>query len=831
MKFVEIIEALKRESMNYQSHVMNDNSYHIRNLLTDSRNLFQPSETLFFAIHSKHGNDGHRYLDDLYNRGIRNFIVEYIPDDFSNKKDINLIKVSNTVEALSTIGKMHRINTEKLVAITGSKGKTTLKETIFRLLETVKRISRSPRSYNSKIGVPLSLWQIPPKTEMTIIEAGISRQGEMKPLTNLIEPDIVIITNLDDTHSEGFPDKESKAEEKLLLADNKNVRKIIYPKDDLIIADIVEKKYAEKELISWSMNDPAADVFVTAISSWPDKRKEINYKWKDKDYTILVQAEKDYEIENAVSALAFMLSEGISREIIEERFSKLQTIGTRLNVSNGINGCSVILDSYTSDFSSLPPVIDFMRRRRMPSQSMTLILSDICHETENLEEAFKNISNLIKEGGISRFIGIGGNIKKYSSIFPADAVFFDDTQDFLRNFSAADFVDELILLKGAPEFNFGEIFRILEARKHETVLEVNLDAIVRNYNYFRSLVSSETGIIVMVKAFGYGVGSYEIAKTLQDCGASYLAVAVLDEGVDLRKNGIVMPVMIMNPRSANYNALFSNRLEPVVYSMSMLKEILTEAKKNSVTDYPIHIKLDTGMHRMGFMEGELKELIEVLSSTSLLRVKSVFSHLATADCVDMDEFTIRQLVLFDKMSSYIKEGLGYEVKRHILNSAGIIRFHEYQYDLVRLGIGLYGANTLPANIEKPLSTVATLRTIIVCIREIEKGEAVGYSRKGMADRKMRIATLPIGYADGMNRRFGNGRIKVLVNGQEASTIGNICMDATMIDVTDIECVEGDSVEIFGETMPLQRLADSIDTIPYEILTSVSPRVKRIYYRE
>ena len=796
----------------------------IESLETDSRNHFNPATALFFAIQTPGGNDGHNYINQLYLRGVRNFVVEDLPD-LSKYPGSNFIKTPNSIKALAYLGKAHRNNAGQVVAISGSRGKTTVKEMIFQMMEPFKKISRSPRSYNSKIGVPLSLWQIKPDTDVAIIEAGISKRGEMDSLRDLIDPEIVIFTNIGDAHSQGFDSYREKTLEKAKLAGGKNVRTVIYPYDDLNLREILKSSDKEKKVVRWSLKNPEVELYVKYIEGL------LTYSWEGNQYTFPVKIEKPFDLENVVTTLAFMLVEGIEHSEIAKRFKNLHHIGTRLNVSEGINGCSVILDSYTSDLSSLAPAIDFMNRRKNPGQSPVLIMSDLHHEAGNVEDLYLEMAKMVKDTQISRFIGIGEKLLKYSGFFPSHSKFFKDTASFLSEINATDFNDEIILLKGGPEFNFEKIHELLEAKKHETVLEVNLDALLKNYNYFRSKIPSTTGIIAMVKASGYGAGSYEIAKTLQDAGASYLAVAALDEGIDLRKNGIEMPVMVMNPRAANYRALFINRLEPVIYSLSMLESLIEASERHLQGVYPVHIKLDTGMHRMGFLPDELDRVIEMLSTSQHIKVASIFSHLATADCLDMDEFTMTQLHRFEVMSGKLIDGLGYDVKRHILNSAGILRFPEYHYDLVRLGIGLYGAETLPRDIEAPLATVSTLRTVIICIREIENGEAVGYSRKGKINKKSRIATIPIGYADGMNRRFGNGAISVIVNGQKVPTIGNICMDATMIDVTGIDCKEGDSVEIFGENMSVQALADTLGTIPYEILTSVSPRVKRIYFRE
>lgn len=829
MTLYEIVGHVK-ENRNLKKIILNGEDRETDTLLTDSRNLFNPGSSLFFAIRTPRGNDGHNFLNTLYDLGVRNFVVEYLPDDFKGLPDSNILMVEDTVNMLSAIGSINRDHAKEIVAITGSRGKTTVKEMAFRMMEPFKKISRSPRSYNSRIGVPLSLWQIKPETDLAIIEAGISREGEMKNLASIVNPDVVLFTNIGEAHSEGFKNKERKAEEKSLMAEASNAKVIIYPADDEYISKAIRKYSHGKVMIDWSFQNPSASLYIKEDAQ-KEGRRTLSLIWKGREFKINVALSHDYDRNNIAAVAALLLYENIPLEEIKQRFNVLSHIDTRLNVSEGINGCSVILDSYTSDLSSLMPAIEFMRRRKIPGQSLTLILSDLAHETDDLHNTYEEVSRIISQSGISKFIGIGETIRKFAPLFPPASLFFKDTTEFLNHFDISDFNDEIILLKGSPQNSFAEIYRQLEAKKHETVLEVNLDAMIRNYNYFRHKVPSSTGVIAMVKAFGYGVGSYEIAKTLQDIGAAYLAVAVMDEGIDLRKNGITMPIMIMNPRSVNYQSLFSNRLEPVVYSMQMLTELISQAKKNKQRNYPVHLKLDTGMHRMGFIESELQEVVSIIRDNNNIHMESIFSHLATADCLDMDPFTIAQLELFERMSSFLISELGYEVKRHILNSAGIIRFPRYHYELVRLGIGLYGANTLPPEIEKPLSVVASLKTVIICIRTVDEGEAVGYSRKGKIQSKSRVATLPIGYADGMDRRFGNGNLYVLVNGQPAPTIGNICMDATMIDVTGLECHEGDQVEIFGNNIPLESLAQNLDTIPYEILTSVSPRVKRVYYRE
>ncbi len=801
----------------------------IRHLLTDSRSLESPADSIFFAIPTA-GNDGHRYISELYRKGVRLFVVNKLPADASDMPDADFFVVSDTITALQRIAAARPGFNGNVLAITGSRGKTTLKEWIFQLMEPLSDITRSPRSFNSQIGVPLSLWELEDSTRLAVIEAGISRPGEMKALADCIAPDTVIFTNIGEAHSEGFADDNAKAEEKALLAAGQSTKCVIYCKEHDLMARALAKVAPDAKALTWSLTDPSASLFITATPI--EGGMSLQYIYNGITSTLEAPLVNVPDLENAANALAFMLLSGIDRQIIAERFKHLHKIGTRLNVSEGVNGCTLIHDSYTSDFSSLRPALDFLRRRKTPQQQATVILSDLHHESADTEDLYHNIACLIGNAGIDRLIGVGPAMMQHRDLFGPNALCFRDTAELLLSLSTSDFSDEAILLKGSPEFDFDNIARLIETRTHETVLEVNLDSIVSNYNYFRRHLPVGTGVVCMVKASGYGAGSYEIAKTVQDCGAAYLAVAVLDEGIELRRRGITMPIMVMNPKVMNYKAMFANRLEPEIYSFGMLRDVIREARKNGIKDYPIHIKLDTGMHRMGFIEEELPELMELLENSPEVRAKSTFSHLATADCPDQNDYTELQLARFRRYTDYMQSRSSHPILRHVLNTAGILRYaDEHHYDMARLGIGLYGANTLPHDMERPLAVVSTLRTTIFAIRDWEAGESVGYARRGRLERPSRIATIPIGYADGMNRHFGNGAITVRVNGKDAPTVGNICMDACMIDVTGIDCKVGDSVEIFGQEAPLQRLADVLDTIPYEVLTAISPRVKRVYYRE
>lgn len=786
------------------SGVLDGTDATITSILTDSRSLTSPHHTLFVALETASGN-GHDYISSLYNAGVRAFIVSRNRSLLPPIPDASLIIVDNTLDALQKLAIRKKGNIDKVIAITGSRGKTDMKEWLYILLSDPKTsVARSPRSFNSQIGVPLSMLQIKPATDIAIIEAGISAPGEMQPLTNIIAPDLAVFTTIDNDHDEGFSSRMQKAREKAILATHPNVSTIFYNADSPEFQEIFSNKsqWQGKKIIAWHTNE-------YDFSSLPI-------------YTPTDKA-------NAAGCIAIMRYLNIPEKDIRNRLSKLSPVDTRLNVWEGLHGCSIIYDGYTSDLPSLIPALDFMRRRASDSQSHTLILSDF--EEHSPDSAYSQLANLLQNQKITRFIGVGPEMCRHAALFPPSSQFFPSTKQLWATMSTGDFSNEIILVKGTPDAGLRTIAERLEARTHETLLEVNLDALAANLRRFRERLPHGTKITTMVKANAYGLGSFEVARTMQEQGADYLAVAVLDEGIELRRQGIHMPIMVMNPKVLDYKAIFLYRLEPEIYTLEMLADVINEAKKYRVSNYPVHIKLDTGMHRTGFINSELGEVAKMLNSQTEIKVASIFSHLATADCLDMDKYTLDQIHLFTQMTNTLSNALPYPFMRHILNSAGMVRFPQYAFDMGRLGIGLYGINTLPQPIENDLQTVAALRTIIISIRHWQPGQAIGYGRKGLITRPAKIATIPIGYADGMNRHFGNGAIKVLINGKEAPTIGNICMDACMIDVTDIECKVGDSVEIFGPEMPVERLAQTLNTIPYEILTSISPRVKRVYFRQ
>ncbi|WP_289747105.1 bifunctional UDP-N-acetylmuramoyl-tripeptide:D-alanyl-D-alanine ligase/alanine racemase [Paramuribaculum intestinale] len=805
-----------------------DPDHEISILLTDSRSLTYPDQSIFFAIRTRN-NDGHRYMRDLYDRGVRHFVARHIPDDMASATDAAILLVPSVTRALQDLARAHRSRFDiPVVGITGSRGKTTVKEWLYQLLSSDYSIVRSPRSYNSQIGVPLSIWELDTDTTMAIFEAGISLPDEMTALQGIIKPNIGIITNIGPEHADGFTSLRTKCDEKVILMRDCDV--IIYNGDDRVISEAVSEACIPAKEIAWSTRDSDRPLFISAIRRHRETT-DIDFSYLRTDGSVTIPFTSDADIQNAIHCLALMLYLNRPADITASRISQLAPVATRMEVKEGVNDCLVIYDAYTSDLNSMQPALDFLNRRRTGRRSVTAIISDVMHETLEPQRLYREVARLLTQRGVDRVIGVGEEISANSRYFPADSRFFPSTSVMLSEMSADDFDRELVLVKGASRFHFEMIAEMLEARQHETVLEVNLDALVSNFNLYRSMLRPTTGIICMVKASGYGAGSYELAKTLQAQGAAYMAVAVLDEGVELREAGITMPVMVMNPHVANYKTMFAYRLEPEVYSFGILREIIREGEKCGITDFPVHIKLDTGMHRLGFIPEEIPELIDLLRRQKVVRPHSLFSHLATADCPHLNSYTEGQLKLFDSMCAQIQSAFSHYIMRHILNSAGIVRYPSHQYDMVRLGIGLYGVATLPGGEPAGLRTVSSLRTVIISIREWPAGTTIGYGCRGVCTRRSRIATIPVGYADGIDRHLGNGGMRVWINGHRCPSIGNICMDACMIDVTDADCQVGDRVEIFGDNVPVEDLSDVLDTIPYEMLTSVSTRVKRIYYRE
>ncbi|MBQ9216451.1 MAG: bifunctional UDP-N-acetylmuramoyl-tripeptide:D-alanyl-D-alanine ligase/alanine racemase [Prevotella sp.] len=803
----------------------------IRWLLTDSRSLCFPEETLFFALKTRR-NDGHRYIDDLYRRGVRHFVVEQVPEHYEQVyPQANFLRVPHTLAALQRLAERHRDEFNcPIVGITGSNGKTMVKEWLYQLLLPSQKIVRSPRSYNSQIGVPLSVWLLSEQTEVGIFEAGISQPGEMMALRDIIQPTIGVLTSLGSAHQENFRSMEEKCLEKLELMHD--TQAMVYCSDNDIVSRCIRRMQYKGEKISWSQCDEQAALFVKQLSPVNDQTAtRITYIYNSEENSFVIPFIDEASIENAITCAAVALRLGLTPAQLGDRMPKLEPVAMRLEVKQGQRGCVLINDSYNSDVNSLDIALDFMNRREVAKGlKKTLILSDIFQTGSSPEALYAQVSELAVKRGIEKFIGIGPELTSQADrIQVADKQFFADVNHFLSSDAFSGLRNELILLKGARAFGFDQITEQLEQKVHETILEVNLNAVVDNLNHFRSFLKPETKMVCMIKADGYGAGAVEIAKTLQDQRVDYLAVAVADEGVTLRKAGITANIMIMNPEMTAFKTMFDYDLEPEVYSFRLMDALIKAARKEGITGWPVHIKLDTGMHRLGFDPvDDIFKLIDRLKHQNAIIPRSVFSHFVGSDSDGFDEFSARQFELFKEGSDQLQAAFTHKILRHIDNSAGIEHFPERQLDMCRLGIGLYGVDPRDNHM---LHTVSTLKTTILQLRHVPAGETVGYSRKGVLSRDSVIAAIPIGYADGLNRHLGNRHGYCLVNGQKAEYVGNICMDVAMIDVTDIPCMEGDQVEIFGEHLPVTTLSDTLDTIPYEILTGVSNRVKRVYFQD
>ena len=795
-------------------------------ILTDSRSLCFPEETLFFALKTKR-NDGHKYIADLYRRGVRNFVVSEVPSEASGFEHVNFLKVPNPLKALQRLAARHREKFQvPVIGITGSNGKTVVKEWLYQLLGSSRVVTRSPRSYNSQIGVPLSVWLMNERTEVGIFEAGISEMGEMETLKPIIQPTIGILTNIGGAHQENFPSLQDKCMEKLQLFKDCDV--IIYNGDDEFVSSCVAKSLFTAREIAWSTKDAERPLFIEKILK-DDTGTTVKYRYLGffKEYRIPFI--DDASIENSLHCLAAALYLMVSPEVIAERMLRLEPIAMRMEVKEGKNNCILINDSYNSDFVSLDIALDFMSRRTEDKgRKRTLILSDMLESGQTGKQLYKQIADLAHSRGVDHIIGVGEEISASANRFDIEKHFFRTTTELLESGLLDTLRNEVVLIKGARTFHFDEITDLLELKVHETILEINLNALVDNLNYYRNKLKPETKMVCMVKASAYGAGSFEIAKTLEDQRVDYLAVAVADEGADLRKAGISSPIIIMNPEITAFKTMFDYRLEPEVYSFHLLEELIKAAEREGVTSFPIHVKIDTGMHRLGFVPDEVPRLVERLHRQTAVIPRSVFSHLVGSDAERFDAFTHQQIEAFDRASQMLQEGFKHKILRHICNTAGIERCPEAQFDMVRLGIGLYGIDPYSNRI---LHNVTTLKTTILQIHDVPADETVGYSRKGVLARDSRIAAIPIGYADGLNRHLGNGHAYCLVNGKKAPYVGNICMDVCMVDVTDIDCKEGDKVVVFGDSLPVTVLSDILDTIPYEILTGVSNRVKRVYYQD
>lgn len=802
----------------------------VTRLLTDSRSLSFPEETIFFAIKTKHG-DGHNYVKELYHRGVHNFIVNSTVG-FEELDKANFIIVEDSLKALQNLAAHHRSLFDiPVIGITGSDGKTIVKEWLYQLTAGSYNVTRSPRSYNSQIGVPLSVWKLSDESTLGIFEAGISQIQEMDNLQNIIKPTIGIMTNISSAHQENFSTMQEKCFEKLSLFRKCDI--VIYNADDPLLAGCVTRSHLPSREIAWSCKDPERPLYIKSIEK-DDTGTTVKYNYLTIENSYRIPFLDDASVEDSISCLAAALYLMIPANIIAERMAQLEPVAMRLEVKEGKRGCLIINDSYNSDTASLDIALDFMERRSatLPHLRRTLVLADIKQTGKSANNLYRIVLEYLEERKIEKFIGIGKDICSQAAKFKKSDIechFFENTEALLASHILRDMHNECILIKGSRSFHFEDVSEALEKKVHQTILEVNLSALRDNLNRYRNSLAPSTKTICMVKAGAYGAGALEVGRTLQECNANYLAVAVADEGAELRKDGITTGIIVMNPEPSSYSTLFDNKLEPEVYSFGMLKSLIHAACHEGITDYPIHIKIDTGMHRLGFLPEEIPALIDTLKRQSALTPRSVFSHFAGSDSPLFDKFTKTQIERFEKTANELQGAFKHKILRHICNSAGAERFTGAQYDMVRLGIGLYGIS--PMGEDNTLRPISTLKTIILQLRDVPAEETVGYSRKGRLTRDSRIAALPIGYADGLNRRLGNGKGYCIINGKRAPYIGNICMDVCMVDVTGIECKEGDTVEIFGDNLPVTTVAEWLETIPYEVLTSVSTRIKRVYYSD
>lgn len=807
-----------------------NNDLIITDLLFDSRLIVKPRTSLFFAFKTKR-NDGHKYICELYKKDVRAFVIEnecLIHELSQQCPEATFISTENSLTALQKLTSFHRRQFDiPVIGITGSNGKTIVKEWLYQILSEDFSVTRSPKSYNSQIGVPLSAWQITDNHNIAILEAGISRQNEMSRLREIINPTIGIFTNIGQAHGKNFKDISQKVEEKAKLFQDVDI--LIYCEDHDKIEEHV--KTLNVKTLTWSKKDTTADILITSIDK-NDSFSIIKAICQEKEMEIEIPFSDDASIENAIHCWVTALYLNVNQETIKKRMKLLSPIAMRLELKAGINNCTIIDDSYNSDYNALAIALNFMNQQQYKKKRV-VILSDILQSKQSEEKLYQNIAQLIDSKGITYFIGIGKNISRQRDKFNADSVFYESTDDFIRTHPIDEFHNQLILIKGAREYGFEKISKLLQEKAHETVLEIDIDNLVRNFNYFRSKLDEETKIMVMVKAFAYGSGIFEISNILEFHRADYLTVAYADEGIELRQKGISLPIMVMTPELNTFENIIINDLEPVIYSfrsLSLLEDAIRKTEVSRRKKIGIHIKIDSGMHRLGFLDADIEELIARIKSNDSLVVKSVFSHLAGSDSSEYNDFSMKQIHLFDEMSERIISAFSYKILRHILNSAGISRFTDYQYDMVRLGIGVYGIAPCEEDRGK-LHTVVSLKTTIVQIKEYQAGETIGYGRKGVIDRTSRIGVIPMGYADGLKRQLGNGRASFFVNDKTAPIIGNVCMDMCMIDLTGIDCKEGDIAVLFDEKHPIEDVAAACDTIAYEILTSISQRVKRVYYQE
>lgn len=796
--------------------------FEIKEFCVDSRSVSMPGRTLFFALKGVNHN-GHDYVCELYERGVRNFVISEERSEFAGYEEANFWGVPDVLKALQQVAAWNRQKMKaEVIAITGSNGKTIVKEWLYQLLAGETGVYRSPRSYNSQVGVPLSLLGIEPQTRLAIIEAGISLPGEMQRLQQMIRPEIGIFTHLGDAHGENFSSRQQKLQEKALLFQG---CKYVIGREGEALEAIRNQLAPSVRLWLWG-DSSQAEISILENHILETGRKVVCCFRKQK-ISLFIPFSDEASFENCMNAVSLLLLKGKEPQGIAERVRHLQPIAMRMEIKDGINRCVLINDYYNSDAASFQLALNTLAMQDA-GRKKTVILSDFVDTGSEEKEWYQEVARLLRKARVSVFIGIGEKTERYKPYFLLpDCRFYKDTESFLHQENRDNFKDQVILIKGARKFRFEYIAGFLQKQSHATVLEVDMDAMVHNLNYFRSLVPSQTRIAVMVKAFSYGSGSGEIAGLLQYQGVDYLMVAFADEGVELRAAGITIPIGVMNPEPEAFDNMIEFNLEPEIYSLEILEAFDRALVKHGIEKYPVHLKLNTGMNRSGLDAEEMPALLHFFDTPRRVMLRSVFSHLAGSDEAVHDEYTLLQIQHFHQMTDELQKHFDYPVLRHILNSAGIERFGQYAFDMVRLGIGLHGISAVGA----PLQPVSSFKTYVAAIRQVKAGQTVGYGRKGLLERNSRIAVIPVGYADGLNRHLSRGIGQVMVRGKRLPIVGNICMDACMIDVTDCDAQVGDEVEIFGKHIPVTEISDKLETIPYEVLTGVSRRVKRVYFKE
>jgi alanine racemase len=806
-------------------HVTNGKAV-IKNLLTDSRRIVFPANSLFFALHSSR-RDGFNFIEEVFKQGVTNFVTTQLPD-VSKYPNANFLLVKDTLQALQQLAAWHRSHFHyPVIGITGSNGKTIVKEWLYQLLSPEYNIIRSPRSYNSQIGVPLSVWQMSSQHNLAIFEAGISLPGEMKRLEHIIQPTSGILTNIGEAHQEGFESVEQKVKEKLQLFTNTEI--LFFNMDNMVVNESLSSLPIPQPH-GWGLQSNA-DLYIQKIEKQLQQTSITALYKQSEKITIIIPFTDDASIENAITCWNVCLYFKLSHSAITERMAHLQAIDMRLQLLKAINGCSVINDSYSFDINSFNIALDFLlQQHQYPSKSV--IISDFAIATD--DSHYYQVADVLAIKKINRIITIGENWYRLQNILKdkiGRTTHFISMQSYLNQLHSSQFRNEIILLKGARKFGFERIVGQMEDKVHSTVMEINLTALAHNLKAYQHYLQQGTRLMAMIKAGGYGSGSAEVANVLQYHKVDYLAVAYADEGVELRKAGISLPILVLNVDEAAFEAIIDNNLEPELFSPSILKAFNIYLFKQGIQQYPVHIKLDTGMHRLGFEEKDMPELIVMLTNTHNIAIKSVFTHLAASEDEKEDAFTRQQYDIFNRCCNRLQKALKYNFIKHIANSAAIFRHPAIQLDMVRLGIGLYGVDSANEH-QLQLQTVCTLKTTIAQLRWIKAGDTVGYNRRGKVNKDELIATLRIGYADGVSRRLSNGVGSVWIKGKLAPIIGNICMDMLMVVATGIEGVqEGDEAEVFGKNIPVQEVAKQCGTIPYEILTGISQRVKRIYIEE